>query len=195
MYKHFFKRLIDILIGLVALPFVLLIIVVLGPIIYISDKGSIFYKAQRIGKDGKIFGMYKFRSMVMNAPDIRLANGDTYNGDDDPRVTRIGKFMRKTSVDEIPQFLNVLNGTMSFIGPRPDTPDFLNVYQQEYPEILKIRPGLTGYNQAYFRNSIDGKEKMKNDNYYAEHLSFGMDVKIIFKTIKTVFFRENINHS
>lgn len=195
MYKHFFKRLIDILIGLVALPFVLLTIVVLGPLIYISDKGSIFYKAQRIGKDGKIFGMYKFRSMVMNAPDIRLANGDTYNGDDDPRVTRIGKFMRKTSVDEIPQFLNVLNGTMSFIGPRPDTPDFLDVYQQEYPKILKIRPGITGYNQAYFRNSIDGKEKMKNDNYYAEHLSFGMDVKIIFKTIKTVFFRENINHS
>lgn len=195
MYKHFFKRLIDILIGLVALPFVLLTIVVLGPIIYISDKGSIFYKAQRIGKDGKIFGMYKFRSMVMNAPDIRLANGDTYNGDDDPRVTRIGKFMRKTSIDEIPQFLNVLNGTMSFIGPRPDTPDFLDVYQQEYPKILKIRPGITGYNQAYFRNSIDGKEKMKNDNYYAEHLSFGMDVKIIFKTIKTVFFRENINHS
>lgn len=194
MYKHFFKRLIDILIGLVALPFVLLTIVVLGPIIYISDKGSIFYKAQRIGKDGKIFGMYKFRSMVMNAPDIRLANGDTYNGDDDPRVTRIGKFMRKTSIDEIPQFLNVLNGTMSFIGPRPDTPDFLDVYQQEYPKILKIRPGITGYNQAYFRNSIDGKEKMKNDNYYAEHLSLGMDVKIILKTIKTVLFRENINH-
>ena len=194
MYKHFFKRLIDILIGLCALPFVVLVILVFGPIIYFTDKGSIFYKAKRIGQGGKLFGMYKFRSMIMNAPDIRMANGDTYNGDDDPRVTKIGRFMRKTSIDEIPQFLNVLNGTMSFIGPRPDTPDFLHVYESEYPSILKIKPGLTGYNQAYFRNSIDGAEKMRNDNYYAEHLSFWLDVKIVFKTIKTVLFRENINH-
>ena len=194
MYVHFFKRLIDILIGLCALPFVVLVILVFGPIIYLSDKGSIFYKAKRIGQGGKLFGMYKFRSMIMNAPDIRMANGDTYNGDDDPRVTRIGRFMRKTSIDEIPQFLNVLNGTMSFIGPRPDTPDFLHVYESDYQSILKIKPGLTGYNQAYFRNSIDGAEKMRNDNYYAEHLSFWLDVKIGFKTIKTVFYRENINH-
>lgn len=194
MYIHFFKRLIDILIGLCALPFVVVTIIVFSPIIYFSDRGSIFYKAKRIGKGGRIFGMYKFRSMIMNAPDIRMANGDTYNGDDDPRVTKIGRFLRKTSIDEIPQFLNVLNGTMSFIGPRPDTPDFLHVYEEEYPAILKINPGLTGYNQAYFRNSIDGAEKMKNDNYYAEHLGFWLDMKIVFKTIKTVLFRENINH-
>ena len=194
MYKRFFKRLVDICIGLVALPFVLFFLCLFGPIIYFSDKGSIFYKAKRIGKDGKLFGMYKFRSMIMNAPDIRLANGDTYNGENDPRVTRIGHFLRKTSIDEIPQFINVLNGTMSFIGPRPDTPDFLHIYQNEYPAILEIKPGLTGYNQAYFRNSIDGAEKMKNDNYYAENLSFWMDVKIVFKTIKTVLCRENINH-
>ena len=194
MYKRFFKRLIDICISLIALPFVLLFICLFGPIIYFSDKGTIFYKANRIGKGGKMFGMYKFRSMIMDAPDIRLANGDTYNGDDDPRVTKVGRFMRKTSIDEIPQFLNVLNGTMSFIGPRPDTPDFLHVYQKKYPAILSVKPGLTGYNQAYFRNSIDGSEKMKNDNYYAENLDFWMDVKIIFKTIKTVLFRENVNH-
>lgn len=194
MYIHFFKRLIDILIGLCALPFVVVTIIVFSPIIYFSDRGTIFYKAKRIGKGGRIFGMYKFRSMIMNAPDIRMANGDTYNGDDDPRVTKIGRFLRKTSIDEIPQFLNVLNGTMSFIGPRPDTPDFLHVYEEEYPAILKIKPGLTGYNQAYFRNSIDGAEKMKNDNYYAEHLGFWLDMKILFKTIKTVLFRENINH-
>ena len=194
MYVHFFKRLIDILIGLCALPFVVLVILVFAPAIYFTDKGSIFYKAKRIGQGGKIFRMYKFRSMIMNAPDIRLANGDTYNGDDDPRVTKIGRFMRKTSIDEIPQFLNVLNGTMSFIGPRPDTSDFLHGYEEEYPASLKIKPGLTGYNQAYFRNSIDGAEKMKNDNYYAEHLSFWLDVKIVFKTIKSVLCRENINH-
>ena len=194
MYKHFFKRVIDIIIGLCALPFILLFIVIVGPIIYFEDKGPIFYKAKRIAKGGGMFGMYKFRSMIVNAPDIRLENGDTYNGDDDPRVTKIGRFMRKTSIDEIPQFLNVLIGNMSFIGPRPDTLDFLDVYKKEAPAVLTIKPGLTGYNQAYFRNSIDGAEKMKNDAYYAEHLTLWMDVKIVFKTIKTVLFRENINH-
>lgn len=194
MYKKYGKRLVDVIIGLAALPVVLSFVVVFGPIIYFSDKGTIFYKAKRIGQDGKMFNMYKFRSMIMNAPDIRLANGDTYNGDDDPRVTKVGRFMRKTSIDEIPQFLNVLNGTMSFIGPRPDTPDFLYVYKEKFPAVLTIKPGITGYNQAYFRNSIDGEEKMKNDNYYANHLTFWLDVKIVLKTIKTVLFRENINH-
>lgn len=194
MYKHFGKRLVDIIIGVMALPVVLVFVCVLGPIIYFSDRGSIFYKAKRIGQGGKMFGMYKFRSMIMNAPDIRLANGDTYNGDDDPRVTKIGRFMRRTSIDEIPQFLNVLGGTMSFIGPRPDTPDFLHVYEEKYPDILKIKPGLTGYNQAYFRNSIDGAEKMQNDSFYAQHITLWMDVKIVLKTFKTVLFRENVNH-
>ena len=194
MYVHFFKRLVDIVIGLCALPCVVITLVIIAPFIYFEDKGPIFYKAKRIGKKGDVFEMFKFRSMKVNAPDIRMANGDTYNGDDDPRVTKIGRFMRKTSVDEIPQFLNVLNGTMSFIGPRPDTPDFLHVYEEKYPSVLTIKPGITGYNQAYFRNSIDGAEKMKNDNYYAEHLTFWMDVKIMFKTVKTVLFRENVNH-
>ena len=194
MYKHFFKRVIDIIIGLMALPFVIIIICIIGPIIYLNDKGAIFYKAKRIGEGGVLFEMYKFRSMMVNAPDIRLENGDTYNGDDDPRVTKVGKILRKTSIDEIPQFLNVLIGNMSFIGPRPDTPDFLDTYKNEFPAILNIKPGITGYNQAYFRNSIDGREKMKNDNYYAEHLTFLFDIKIMFKTVKTVLFRENINH-
>lgn len=194
MYKHFFKRIIDIIIGLMALPFVLLLVILVGPLIWIEDKGPIFYMASRISKGGGIFKMFKFRSMKVNAPDIRLENGDTYNGDDDPRVTKIGHFLRKTSIDEVPQFLNVLIGNMSFIGPRPDTLDFLDEYKEKYPDILSIRPGITGYNQAYFRNSIDGGEKMKNDDYYAKNLSFIMDVKIVFKTICTVLARENINH-
>lgn len=194
MYKNYIKRLFDIIIGLLAFPFVLLFIIIVGPFIYFEDRGPVFYKAQRIGKGGKPFGMLKFRSMKVNAPDIRLENGDTYNGEDDFRVTKIGRIMRKTSIDEIPQFLNVLNGTMSFVGPRPDTSDFLHVYEEKYPAVLGIKPGITGYNQAYFRNSIDGDEKMKNDNYYAEHMSFLTDLKIVFKTIKTVLFRENVNH-
>ena len=142
MYSVFFKRIIDIIIGLCAFPFVVLFILVFGPIIWAQDKGPIFYAGKRIGRNGKLFGMLKFRSMKVNAPDIRMANGDTYNGDDDPRVTKIGRFMRKTSIDEIPQFINVLLGDMSFIGPRPDTPDFLDVYKDKYPSILSIRPGI-----------------------------------------------------
>lgn len=193
MYVNIIKRLFDLVVALVALPFVLVAICVFGPMIWLEDRGPVFYKAQRIAKGGRPFSMLKFRSMKVNAPDIRLDNGDTFNSDDDPRVTRIGRFMRKTSIDEIPQFLNVLIGNMSFIGPRPDTLDFLEVYKIEFPAVLTIHPGITGYNQAYFRNSIDGREKMKNDAYYAEHLTFWMDLKIVFRTIRTVFLHENIN--
>lgn len=139
--------------------------------------------------------MLKFRSMKVNAPDIRLADGSTYNGDDDPRVTKVGKFMRNTSIDEIPQFLNILVGDMSLIGPRPDPLDWLDIYKGHDKAILTVKPGITGYNQAYFRNSVDGMEKLKNDVYYADHISFMLDVKIVFKTVKTVFFRENVNVS
>ena len=194
MYKNIIKRLIDVIIGVLAFPLVFALIFIVGPVIWLEDKGPVFYKASRIAKNGGIFKMYKFRSMKVNAPDIRMENGDTYNGDDDPRVTKVGRFLRKTSLDEVPQFLNVLIGNMSFIGPRPDTPDFLPVYKEKYPSILKIKPGITGYNQAYFRNSIDGNEKMKNDDYYARNLTFIMDVKIVFRTIYTVLFRKNINH-
>ena len=137
--------------------------------------------------------MLKFRSMKVNAPDIRLADGSTYNGDDDPRVTRVGRFLRKTSVDEIPQFLNVLIGQMSFIGIRPDPLDWLEKYNEHEKVILTVKPGITGFNQAYYRNSADGEEKLKNDVFYAEHISFGLDVKIILRTIKTVLCRENVN--
>ena len=194
MYVHFFKRVFDILIGVVALPFVLLLIIIFGPIIWFQDKGPIFYAGKRIGKNGKPFGMLKFRSMRVNAPDIRLEDGSTYNGDDDPRVTKIGKFLRKTSIDEIPQFLNVLSGQMSFIGPRPDPLDWLEKYKPEERIFLTVRPGITGYNQAYYRNSANSQEKIDHDVYYAKNISFWMDVKIIFKTIKTVLFRENLYH-
>ena len=191
MYKHFFKRLIDIVISLVALPFLVPVLIVFAPIIYFTDRGPVFYNAQRIGKEGKLFKMYKFRSMYVNAPDIRLADGSTYNGEDDPRVTPIGRFIRKTSIDELPQILNILLGHMSLIGPRPDPPDWLDRYPEDIKVFLTVRPGITGYSQAYFRNSADGEEKMRNDAYYATHCTFWMDVKIFFKTIATVVMAEN----
>lgn len=190
MYKSCVKRAIDLLLGIVGLPFFLIALIIFGPIIKATDKGPIFYNAKRIGKDGKLFKMYKFRSMYENAPDIRLADGSTYNGEDDPRVTKIGKFMRATSIDELPQLLNILNGTMSLIGPRPDPPDWIDKYPEDIKVFLTVRPGLTGYSQAYFRNGADGEQKMKNDAYYAQHVSFLFDVKIFFKTIATVLGHE-----
>lgn len=196
MYKRFFKRLIDIFIGLMALPFVLLVIIVLAPIIYFTDRGPVFYNAHRAGKDYKPFKMFKLRSMYENSPDLKNADGSTFNSDNDPRVTPIGQFMRKTSLDEFPQFLNVLLGDISFIGPRPKLycPE---KYPNGLPEHMRksflVKPGVTGYAQAYFRNSITNEEKFKWDGYYADNVSFAMDVKIIFKTIKSVLFRENIN--
>lgn len=191
MYKNCIKRLFDILISLMALPALLVVLIVFAPIIYFTDKGPVFYNAQRIGKDGKLFKMYKFRSMYVNAPDIRLADGSTYNGEDDPRVTPVGRFIRKTSIDELPQILNILLGDMSLIGPRPDPPDWLERYPEDIKVFLSVRPGITGYSQAYFRNSADGEGKMKNDAYYARHCTFWMDVKIFFKTIATVLLAEN----
>ena len=191
MYERFWKRLIDFIIAVVALPFFLLAYVIVAPFILLEDGAPIFYNADRIGKDGKIFKMYKFRSMKNNAPDIRLADGSTYNGEDDPRVTKVGKILRKTSVDELPQILNILKGDMSLIGPRPDPVDWLEKYPPEVKDFLKVRPGITGYSQAYYRNSADGEAKMKNDVYYAQHCSFWLDIKIFFKTIAVVLEHEN----
>lgn len=188
MYERYIKRAIDFIIALVAFPFVLLIILIVSPFIIADDGFPIFYNADRIGKNGKLFKMYKFRSMKNNAPDIRLADGSTYNGEDDPRVTKTGKILRKTSIDEVPQLLNVLIGNMSLIGPRPDTPKGLHRYPEEEKYFLRVKPGITGYSQAYFRNSVDGKQKAENDMYYAQNVSFWFDVKILFKTVGTVLF-------
>lgn len=195
LYKHFFKRLIDLILSLIGLPFFCLIFIVLAPIIFLTDRGSVFYNAPRLGRNGKVFNMYKFRSMKVNAPDIRNKDGSTYNGDDDPRVTKIGRFMRKTSLDETPQLLNVLKGDMSVIGPRPFVTTHYYGYDKLEPKMKKrieVRPGITGYSQAYYRNSITQDEKIEQDCYYADHVSFLLDVKVFFQTIKSVLMRENI---
>lgn len=192
MYQRFFKRFFDIVLSLIGLPALLVILAVCGPLIWLEDRGPVFYNAERIGKDGRLFKMYKLRSMYVNAPDIRLEDGSTYNGEDDPRVTRIGRILRKTSLDETPQLLNVLKGDMSLIGPRPDPPDWLELYTEEERFFLKARPGITGYSQAYFRNSVDSRRKIQNDVYYVEHCSFFLDIKILFKTAAVVLKHENV---
>lgn len=192
MYRNFFKRVFDLVLAIIALPFWLIILVVVGPIIYFQDKGSIFYNAPRLGKDGNIFKMYKFRSMKMNAPDLRNEDGSTFNAEDDPRLTKIGKFIRKTSFDETPQLLNIIKGDMSIIGPRPDLPEHMELYEGNEARKLEIRPGVTGYNQAYFRNTVPWKERIKNDIYYIDHLTMWMDIKVFIKTAVSVLKREDV---
>ncbi|MBP3626443.1 MAG: sugar transferase [Clostridia bacterium] len=196
MYKSFFKRFIDIVVSLVALPFFCLGFIFIAPLIYLTDKGPVFYNATRRGKNGKDFKMYKFRSMKVNAPDMRNADGSTYSGNDDPRVTKIGKILRKTSLDEIPQFLNVLKGDMSLIGPRPTlaTKEYIkSELDENRRKHYSVRPGITGYSQAYFRNSITQEEKFANDAFYADNVTFIFDLKILFKTVASVLGQKNIN--
>lgn len=193
MYKNFFKRAFDVIGSLMAIPFVLVIGLFVGIAIYCEDRGDIFYLAPRRGRYGEIFKMFKFRSMRMNAPDIRNSDNSTYNSPDDPRITKVGRFIRKTSIDELPQFFNVLIGDMSFIGPRPVTTDRpLEEYDEKRKIRLEVRPGITGYSQAYFRNSISNEEKLEKDAFYARNVTFWSDLKIIFATVNTVVFRKNI---
>lgn len=196
MYTHFIKRIIDIIGALILLPFVLLEIIILAPIIWLTDKGPVFYNANRAGKDYKPFKMFKLRSMYVNSPDLKNPDGSTFNSDNDPRVTPIGRFLRKSSLDEVPQFLNILLGDMSFIGPRPKLyqgEDVYNKFPEEYKKSFEVKPGVTGYAQAYYRNSITQDKKFHWDAYYADHISFWMDMKIIWQTVVSVLGRKNIN--
>lgn len=192
MYRNFLKRIFDLILALVALPFWFIILIIIGPIIYIQDKGPIFYNAPRLGKNGRIFKMYKFRSMKVNAPDLRNEDGSTFNSEDDPRLTKIGKFIRKTSLDETPQLLNIIKGDMSIIGPRPSLPDAFKKYDSNSKRKFEARPGITGYSQAYFRNSIGLNDKVLKDIYYIEHITWLLDIRIFIKTAINVFRKENI---
>lgn len=196
MYSKLFKRIIDTSGALFLLPFVLLEIIVLAPIIWLTDKGPVFYNANRAGKGYKPFKMFKLRSMYVNSPDLKNPDGSTFNSDNDPRVTPIGRIMRKTSLDEFPQFLNILIGDMSFVGPRPKiwhSDKSLDGMDENRRKSYSVKPGVTGYAQAYFRNSITQDEKFKWDAYYADHISFWMDVKILWQTVVSVIGRKNIN--
>ena len=195
MYKKYIKRLLDIFFAVLFLPILCFFIIIIGPVIYFEDKGSIFYLAKRRGLGGKVFLMYKFRTMKVNAPDLRNADNSTYNSQNDPRVTKIGKILRKTSIDEIPQIINILKGDMSWIGPRAPIPrgdDNLIQNDLSFKRRFDVRPGITGYSAALYRNSISSEEKKKLDCFYADNVSFLLDLKIILWTVKTVIRRKNI---
>ncbi|NCB43005.1 MAG: sugar transferase [Clostridia bacterium] len=192
MYRKYIKRVFDVILALLGMPLLLIILIMFAPIIYLTDKGPIFYNAPRLGKNGKTFKMFKFRSMYINAPDIRMEDGSTFNAEDDPRVTPIGRFLRKTSIDEAPQIINILLGDMSVIGPRPDLPEHMKMYEGNESEKLKVRPGITGYNQAYYRNTIEWRVRLQHDVYYVDNITFILDAKIFIHTAFTVLTRRNV---
>lgn len=189
MYKHFFKRAIDFTIVLMALlviwPFLLVIYIWLT----IANKGAgaIFYQ-ERPGKGEKIFKVMKFKSMT----DERDAEGNLLP--DAQRLTKVGKFVRSTSIDELPQLINVLKGDMALIGPRPLRVHYLPLYSKEQARRHEVRPGITGWAQVNGRNSISWTEKFELDVWYVDHCSFLLDIKIIFLTLKKVICREDINN-
>lgn len=195
---EFSKRCIDILgalCGLILLSPILLVIMVL---IKCESKGPVIFSQERVGRYGKIFKMYKLRSMVVNAEELKkkLAaknemSGPMFKMKDDPRVTKVGKFIRKTSLDEIPQLVNVLKGDMSLVGPRPSLPQEVVQFEWWMHERHEVKPGLTCYWQVSGRNNIDFVDWMKLDIKYVEERSFWIDIKLIFKTAFVLFGDKN----
>ncbi|MCH4889711.1 sugar transferase [Acidaminobacter sp. JC074] len=196
MYEKYFKRIFDILVCIIGLPIFLIIFVGVCIAIKIEDGGPIFYNANRIGKDFKLFKMYKFRSMKVNAPYILMEDGTTFSSDHDERVTKVGHFIRLTSLDETPQLLNVLKNDMSLIGPRASLEDSIDTFLKDEVDKMKVKPGITGYSQAYYRNNKSSREKRVVDAWYANHVSLKLDLRIFFKTFTTVLNHRGVysNH-
>lgn len=189
MYKYF-KRIMDFVASLTSLIILSPLMALSAVLVKISDGGSVLFKQRRPGKDGKIFTVYKFRTMSEKTED---ENGRELS--DVERMTKIGSFLRKTSLDELPQLFNVLKGDMSFIGPRPLLCEYLELYTPYQMRRHEVLPGISGLAQVNGRNAITWEEKFDYDVYYVDHMSFWLDLKIIFKTIKNTLKRADINCS
>lgn len=187
MYKCFLKRFFDFWIALIALVCLSPILVVVTIWLHFANKGAgAFFFQERPGKDGKIFKVIKFKSMT----DERDADGNLLPDKD--RITAVGKFVRKTSIDELPQLVNVLKGDMALIGPRPLLPEYLPWYTEEEKRRHDVRPGISGWAQVNGRSNITWDKKLKYDVYYVDHLSFVMDVKVIYKTLQNMINKSDV---
>lgn len=188
MYVHFFKRLIDFTIVFLVLLIIWPILLLITLWLHFANKGAgAFFTQERPGKNGKIFKVIKFKTMT----DERDVNGKLLPDAD--RLTKVGKFVRSISIDELPQLINVLKGDMALIGPRPLLPQYLPLYNKEQARRHEVRPGITGWAQVNGRNAISWSKKFELDVWYVDHCSFCLDLKIIFLTIKKVFIREGIS--
>ena len=188
MYKHFFKRFFDFWIALMALICISPILLVVTVWLHFANKGAgAFFTQERPGKNGKIFKVIKFKTMT----DERDENGELLP--DEVRLTKVGKFVRSTSIDELPQLINVLKGDMALIGPRPLLVQYLPLYSPEQARRHEVRPGISGWAQCHGRNAISWSEKFKLDVWYVDHCTLWTDIQVIFITIKNVLMRKDIN--
>lgn len=189
-----FKRTSDVVISSVALILLMPLMLLIGAIIKLESKGKVFYKQKRIGKNGKYFTIYKFRTMVSDADNFEkyfskeqlIKYKENFKLEDDPRITKIGKILRKTSLDELPQLINIIKGDLSVIGPRPIVDNEIDKYGLDKDKFLSVTPGLTGNWAANGRSCTTYEERIKLELDYIENLSFKMDMDIFFKTITTV---------
>ncbi len=192
------KRTADVMLSSIAMVTLLPVFAVIALAIKLESKGPVFFKHTRIGKDGKIIKLYKFRSMVDNAEDLikkftpeqMKEYQENYKLKDDPRITKVGKFLRKTSLDELPQLINIIKGDLSIIGPRPVVSEELKKYGVNTEKFLSVTPGLTGYWAANGRSCINYEQRMQMELFYIDNLSFKMDMKVFFKTIEAVAKRK-----
>ena len=192
------KRVIDVILASVALILLSPLFAIIAIAIKIDSKGPVFFAHKRIGKNGKIIKLYKFRSMVINAeeliksftPEQMKEYKENYKLTNDPRITKVGKFLRKTSLDELPQLINIINGDLSIIGPRPLVADELEKYGVNKDKFLSVTPGLTGYWAANGRSNTTYEQRMEMELYYIDNLSLKMDIKVFFKTILSVLKKE-----
>ena len=188
MYKHFLKRVFDLIISLIAILLIGWFLVLVAIWLHFANKGTgTFFTQARPGKNAKIFKVIKFKTMT----DERDENGELLP--DEVRLTKVGKFVRSTSIDELPQLINVLKGDMALIGPRPLLPEYLPLYSKEQARRHEVRPGISGWAQCHGRNAISWTEKFKLDVWYVDHLSLMTDLKVIFITIKNVLMRKDIS--
>ena len=194
MYSRYIKRMMDLIGAVLMMPFFVLLTAIIGPLIYFEDHGPIFFRQTRRGIKGCTYKIIKYRTMKVNSPQLKDSEGSTLILEKDQRITKIGAVLRQWSLDEIPQIVNVLLGEMSFIGPRPTlaTDDFES-YSPIKKKRLEVRPGLTGYSQAYYRNSITAKEKFIQDVHYVDHIGLAFDLKILFQTIIRVVLKKDVN--
>lgn len=186
MYKRFFKRMLDILVSLPALAVLLLPMAIVALAVKIDSRGPILFKQQRLGKDAKVYHIYKFRSMCVGA---EQTGSGVYSGKGDARVTRVGRIIRATSIDELPQLFNILKGDMSFIGPRPPLtyhPWPIEEYTSEQRRMFDVRPGLTGWAQVHGRKGVEWNKRIELNVWYVDHVSLWLDIKIFFSTIAKV---------
>lgn len=187
MYKHFFKRVIDIFISLVGLIILSIPMLIIAIAIKCDSKGPVIFKQERVGKKGKVFKIYKFRSMCVGA---EQTGSGVYSGKGDARVTKVGKILRATSLDELPQFFNLLKGDMSLVGPRPPLtyhPWAWDKYTDEQKRMFDVRPGITGWAQVNGRKDVEWNKRIKLNVWYVDHVSLWLDIKILFKTVAKVF--------